>query len=287
MEFLVLLMIVPFLCGDLFQKDDDEDPAPDINGSAGNDTMDGTERGEEIYADAGDDVITAWSGDDLVQAEEGDDLVLGEAGHDLIFGGAGDDLVDGGSGNDTIWLGDGADEMPDPEDGFDLGPDFEISAAGDDQVVGGAGNDFLIDRLGSNTLRGDLGDDIVVGVDDTGTTTPDQLFGGWGRDYLVGDDGDTLSGGGFTDEFSVVLNERDDAAVMITDFDSATETLFLEVDEQAFAGATGDDLVVQVDPATGDVSLLLQGQKVVHLVDPAGSLRPGSILLPEWMRPAA
>ena len=287
MEFLVLLMIVPFLFGDLFQKDDDDEPAPDINGTQGDDSISGTTQNEEIYADAGNDVIAAWSGDDVVQAEEGDDLVLGEQGDDLIYGGTGDDLVDGGSGNDTIWLGDGADEIPDPEDGFDLGPDFETSAAGDDQITGGAGNDFLIDRLESNTLRGDLGDDIIVGVDDDGTNLPDQMQGGWGADYIVGDDGDTISGGGSTDEYNVVLNERDDAAVTIVDFDSATEQLFLSVDEQAFAGATGDDLAFQVDPATGDVSLFLQGQKVVHLVDPAGGFNPGSIFLPEWMRPVA
>jgi Ca2+-binding RTX toxin-like protein len=214
--------------------------------------------------------------------------VLGEAGADLIYGGAGDDLVDGGSGNDTIWLGDGEDEMPDREDGFDLGPDFELSSAGNDQVTGGAGDDFLIDWLGSDTLRGDLGDDLIVGIDNDGTTAPDRLEGGWGSDYIVGDDGDTISGGGGSfDEYNLVLNERDDAAVMITDFDSATEHLFLSVDEQAFAGATGDDLTMQIDPASGDVTLFLQGQKVAQLIDAANGFKPGSVFLPEWMRPVA
>ena len=96
-----------------------------------------------------------------------------------------------------------------------------------------------------------------------------------------------MTGGGSVDEFNVVLNERDDAAVTITDFDASRETLYLSVDEVAFAGATGDDLTMQVDPATGDVSLFLQGQKVVQLVDAAGTFDPASIFLPEWMRPAA
>jgi Ca2+-binding RTX toxin-like protein len=169
----------------------------------------------------------------------------------------------------------------------DFNPEFEGNVAGDDKITGGGGEDYLIDWLGSDTLRGDLGNDLIVGLDDDGTSAPDLLDGGWGKDYIVGDDGDTLVGGGFDDEFNVFLNEDNDAAVTITDFDGEAERLYLSVDEETFAGATEDDLTMEVDPVTGDISVFLLGQKVVHLVDPAGGFSLSNVFLPEWMLQAA
>ena len=284
-EAFLLLLLVPFLFGDLFSNSDEDDPAPDILGSEGDDTLDGTTEPEEIYGGAGDDGIAAWSGDDTVEAGEGDDFVLAEDGDDLVFGGAGDDLVDGGSGNDTIWLGEGDDETAD--DGVSPGPEFDTGPEGDDFISGGAGNDVLLDWIGSDTLVGELGQDFLFALDDYGSDTPDSLSGGWGEDTVWGDDGDTLSGGGFTDDIVVTLDETDDASVTITDFDAKSETLFLDVDRDAFESATGNDLSMTSDPATGDVALFLAGQKVAHLLAPTGDFTLGNVSLPEWMRLAA
>lgn len=284
MEVLLLLLVVPFLFGDLFQKDEDEEPAPDINGSTADDTLDGTQDGEEIYAGAGNDVIAAWSGDDLVQGGEGNDFVLGEGGRDLIYGGAGADLVDGGSGNDTIWMGDGDDEIADV--GIAPAPEFDTGSAGDDKISGGDGDDLMGDWQGANTLTGELGDDFLVTTDDRDTASADLLFGGWGQDTVFGDDGDTMTGGGFDDFFVVNTDETTDSAVTITDFDGDNEILRLAFDADTFEGSTVADVTAVTDPQTGDVSLFMAGQKLVVLTDPV-AFDPSKVEFPSWMFPAA
>jgi Ca2+-binding RTX toxin-like protein len=286
-ETLVVVLVPLLLIGMLMPAggtDVSGEPDPDIIGTPDDDTLLGTDDGERIHADAGNDVVRAGAGDDWVEARFGDDLVLGEDGDDLIFGGHGTDLVYGGAGNDTIWLGDEDDQTIDDRDGPHFGGESEGNFAGDDKVTGGDGRDYVIDWVGSNTLRGDLGNDRIIGLDGNGTDAPDSLEGGWGHDHLTGDDGDTLLGGEYDDHFDVVLNETDDAAVTILDFDSAVETLHLAIDQTVFAGATKDDLSMAVDPDTGDVSVYLKGLKLAHLVDPAGEFSWSNVLLPAWIR---
>lgn len=280
-----MLLLVPFLCGDLFGGNDEDDEAPDVIGTAGNDTLNGTEAGEKIMAGAGDDGIAAWSGDDTVNGEEGNDFVLGEMGDDLIFGDAGDDLADGGAGNDTIWLGEGDDIIAD--DTLVLDPEFNTGAAGDDRISGGDGNDFLIDWQGSDSLNGELGRDTVVSVDDYGTDhAADVNSGGWGMDTLWGDDGDTMTGGGNADDFTVYVDEADDSAVTISDFDGANETLFLELPADIFDGSV-PELSAVTDPLTGDVTVSADGKPVAVLTNPANFDLATNVLLPWWMTQAA
>ena len=288
MEFLLLLLFVPFLFGDLFggHEDEDEDVSgPDITGTPDGEVLEGTERAEDITAGAGDDLVAAWSGNDTLHLDDGDDAGLGENGNDLIFGGAGDDVVDGGAGNDTIWLGDGDDAMADDEtfSGFGL----DTSSAGDDRISGGDGNDLLGDWQGSDTVTGELGRDIVFTVDEFGSDyAPDVNSGGWGADALIADDGDTMSGGGDRDAFYVVTDEVSDAAVTVTDFDGATEQLFLDLDPFTFAGLGADDVTMETDPDSGDVSVLAMDQVIVVLTNPT-AFDPSNIVLPDWITQAA
>lgn len=291
MEFLLLALFVPFLCGDLFGGNEDGDDSggdpqgADINGSAGNDTLAGTEQAEDITAGAGDDFVAAWSGNDILHLDDGDDAGLGENGDDLIFGGAGSDVVDGGAGNDTIWLGDGDDAIADDETFSGLG--LDTGSDGDDRISGGDGNDVLGDWLGSDTLTGDLGRDLVFTVDEVGSgDAPDLNSGGWGMDILIADDGDTLSGGGNDDVFAVVTDELSDAAVTVTDFDGATEQLHLEIDPDTLGFLTAEDVTMTTDPDTGDVSILARDQVMVVLTNPT-QFDMSNVVLPGWMQPAA
>ncbi len=281
MEFLLLLLVVPFLIGDLFGGDDAHDSdGPDINGTENNDTLEGTDQDEEINAGAGDDGILAHAGDDTVKAEDGRDVVLGEGGDDSIFGGAGNDYVDGGSGDDTIWLGDGDDVIA-PRSLSEL-TDLDTGAAGDDQISGGDGNDVMGDWLGSDTLTGELGRDLVFTLDRSGTEdAPDVSSGGWGIDTLFADDGDTMSGGENPDEFHVLVDEEGDSAVTITDFDSANETIELDLTADTFANAGPDDLQIETDPQTGDVTISVAGQVIALVIDP-GSFDASNVVVPLW-----
>ncbi|HEX7053982.1 MAG TPA: hypothetical protein VF211_08640 [Burkholderiales bacterium] len=68
-------------------------PPGGINGTEGNDSLNGT---------ADDDVINGLGGNDTIWPNAGDDTVIGGPGNDLLGGNAGRDWVEGGTGNDTI-----------------------------------------------------------------------------------------------------------------------------------------------------------------------------------------
>lgn len=301
MEALFLLMILPvlFLLGDAFGSDDEEEEPETIEGTEGDDTLAGGAEDELILAgdgddqvrghagddtvyggagedfvmgdngqdhlhgEAGADTLVGGNGDDLLVGDSGDDVLVAEDGEDTVFAGDGHDFVDAGAGNDTIWMGEGADLLIDDTNGAD------DSSDGDDQVSGGGGNDEIRDFVGRDSLTGELGDDILDAVDRPGTDEPDTLFGGWGYDTVIGDDGDTMSGGGMADVITVFLDEADDQAVTITDFDADREVLNLQLDRDLFPDGE-DDLSTETDPETGDVSLFLGDQRIAVLQAPSG-----------------
>lgn len=71
-----------------------------INGTNGNDTLDGS---------AGNDSISGKKGDDWLDGANGNDSLYGNEGKDTLYGGDGNDLLDGGASNDELWGGDGSD----------------------------------------------------------------------------------------------------------------------------------------------------------------------------------
>ena len=77
-----------------FSIDDYEEPGAEVDGTAGDDSIDAT------YTDVDGDSI--GGGDDTVLAGGGNDYLEGGDGADLLFGEAGSDTAIGGAGNDTI-----------------------------------------------------------------------------------------------------------------------------------------------------------------------------------------
>ena len=122
-----------------------------------------------LFGDAGSDTIVAEAratmfgglGDDFLQGTVEANLMFGNEGSDTMLGGAQRrDSLYGGKGNDSL--------------GFFIaggGNNLGLPLSG----VGFSGNE------GSNFLRGDLGDDLVVGINQR-----DTLYGGKGRDTLRG-----------------------------------------------------------------------------------------------------
>ncbi|MBH0181393.1 MAG: hypothetical protein HP490_06890 [Nitrospira sp.] len=96
-------------------------------GTAGGESLLGTEYNDRIAAGAGNDVIVGFGGADTL---------LGEDGNDNMTGGADDDMLDGGGGNDQL-----------------------SGAEGNDVLVGGAGDDQVFADLGSDRLMGGAGND--------------------------------------------------------------------------------------------------------------------------------
>jgi len=95
------------------------------------------EQGFDIDGTEGDDVIQGTAVTDRINALGGNDDIYGKAGDDTIDAGSGNDIVEAGDGNDTIVTGEGT--------------DIVFGGAGDDSVFASEG-DLLIDTEGTNQL---------------------------------------------------------------------------------------------------------------------------------------
>ncbi len=158
-------------------------------------------------------------------------IVDGTSGSDFIdetfSDNEGDMLTDG---NDTIMAGAGDDEV--------------IADRGNDIVYGGAGNDYIGSLRGSNELYGEEGDDALVALRHTSL-----LDGGAGNDILGGDlskgADHTMTGGEGVDTFVVVrMNEEKVSDVTITDFEAASETLYIDETVVEFSQLADDQSLV-------------------------------------------
>src|SRR4028118_172587 len=147
-----------------------------------------------LFGDAGNDIIVAEAraslygglGEDFVQGTVEANLIFGNEGADTLLGGAQRrDSLYGGKGNDAIG--------------------FFIAGGGNNlglPLTGGfAGNE------GSNYLRGDLGDDSVVGIN-----VRDSLFGGRGEDTLRGVASSSYLSGDLDDDILFIANTTQTSA---------------------------------------------------------------------------
>jgi Ca2+-binding RTX toxin-like protein len=128
-----------------------------IEGFAGNDTLNGGAGSDIIKGGAGNDNIDGGADNDQLYGGDGNDIILGGTGNDLISGDAGDDNLQGGDGNDTIRGGDGNDSI----DG----------GIGNDLIIGGAGNDVMTGGLGSDVFKWEFADKGAKGTPATDTIT--------------------------------------------------------------------------------------------------------------------
>ena len=146
----------------------------------------GTQFGDRLVGDAGDNVLSGGAGDDVLKSKGGNDTLLGGAGDDKLRGDAGDETLDGGDGSDLLFgLG---------------GTDVLLGGAGNDFLYGGRDGDTAHGQAGDDLVRGNLGSDLLTGgggVDRIyGGGSNDTLQGDGGNDYLVGENGaDRIEGG--------------------------------------------------------------------------------------------
>ncbi len=79
-------------------------PANIIEGTGGDNGLNGSTEDDRIYGYDGNDVLNGDEGNDILRGGAGNDVIIGAAGNDIIIGGKGNDTLSGGSGNDTfIW----------------------------------------------------------------------------------------------------------------------------------------------------------------------------------------
>lgn len=113
--------------------------APTISGTAGNDVIAGTSRGDVIVTFGGNDQVFAGRGGDLVCSGAGADLVSGQDGGDTVIAGGGADRVIGGKSGDVLKGKNGRDRLKGKS-----GDDLLNGGKKRDRCKGGSGRDTLI-----------------------------------------------------------------------------------------------------------------------------------------------
>ncbi|MEU3460400.1 hypothetical protein ABZ721_10635 [Streptomyces sp. NPDC006733] len=121
-------------------------PTCTITGTAGNDTINGTNGDDATCGLGGDDTINGGNGNDTISGGPGADTIDGQNGSDTLYGDLGDVDLDGQNGNDTLYDHTGTDTMS--------------GSLGNDNidVQDGAGSDTANGGLGSDTCAIDAGD---------------------------------------------------------------------------------------------------------------------------------
>jgi Ca2+-binding RTX toxin-like protein len=172
------------------------------------------------YGDAGADTLIAearatmygGAADDFMQGTAEANLMFGNEGNDIMLGGAQRrDTLRGGKGNDSIGFFTGA-----GAGGNNLG--LNLSGGG------AAGNE------GSNLLLGDLGNDLVVGIN-----ARDSLYGGKGIDTLE-IYGSNSYGSGDDDNDTLTVEN----STQTTLFDSS-QAVIVGIERVTLLGGGGDD----------------------------------------------
>jgi Ca2+-binding RTX toxin-like protein len=207
-----------------------------LDGGAGNDTMNGGGGQDTVDGGTGSDTIRGWAGADTLDGGDDGDALTGGGGNDVMRGGAGDDRVgddsfliageppdlgddslQGGSGNDTLQPGAGPTLSSDNDslsggDGFDSvlfqGRSATVSVSIDNQpndgVSGEADNvstdvERLVGGQAEDVLTGSAAGDAIDGF-----RGADVIRGGGGADVLDGgvddSEGDDVSGGDGDDQ---------------------------------------------------------------------------------------
>jgi len=215
---------------------------------AGNDTMGGSTRADNLWGGTGNDVLLGYAGDDKLYGEDGIDELHGGVGNDLLDGGTGDDKLFGEVGNDTLVGGDGADILLGFTASNDTKQTLLTGETDDDTMFGGAGTDQMWGGLGNDTMDGGTENDLVMGGDGN-----DTLFGGAGDDEVNGGTGnDIMDGGiGIDKMFGGVGNDQmwggdgNDIMSGFTPVNYTKQTLAAgETDNDLMYGGAGDDLML-------------------------------------------
>ncbi|MCP9481141.1 hypothetical protein NNA36_04120 [Shimia sp. CNT1-13L.2] len=204
-----------------------------LDGSAHDDTVEGSQGDGNIFGRSGNDSLVGGSHLQILFGNDGDDTLESNAGGDTLVGGEGDDTyivratnirvnenengeIAEGSDSGYDWLKAyvsvdlrGMDDFIEritlfnsATTAFANGMDNLINGnAQDNGLYGYGGADTIYANNGNDTVYGHGGGDLVTGGkgDDElrGGGGNDSLFGNFGDDKLYGDDGDDVLTGGF------------------------------------------------------------------------------------------
>ncbi|MCC3425390.1 MAG: calcium-binding protein [Microcoleus sp. PH2017_01_SCD_O_A] len=192
-------------------------PNDSLYGGPDEDSLVGQRERVFLSGDGGSDTVIAQSRNSTLLGGAGDDLLQGTVDGNLMFGNQGADTMLGGAlGRDTLYGG---------KDNDSLG--FFIAGGGNNlglRIGGSAGG-----NQGSNYLRGDLGDDFIVGINQK-----DTLIGGKGNDTIYGVASNSYLSGDLDNDTLVILNSTQSSP-----FSSSVITIGIE--KTTLLGGEGND----------------------------------------------
>lgn len=243
-----------------------------INGTNAGNSLFGDAGNDIVYAKAGNDIVDGKAGNDQLYGQEGDDNLKGNSGDDEVYGGSGNDFINGGAGNDYVDGLDGNDIL-----NGNLGNDTLLGFSGNDTLDGGDGDDVLDGEVGNDTLKGGAGNDTLKGnagndfID--GGSGIDTLTGGADKDTLVGGAGDDLLTGALaSDKFLYDTGTAFATAAIgedtITDFNRSQGDKIV-LDKTTFttlasASGTGFSIAGEFKTVTSDAAAATSSADIVY-----------------------
>ncbi|MCU0567113.1 MAG: alkaline phosphatase [Oculatellaceae cyanobacterium Prado106] len=158
-------------------------------GGGGNDTIFASEGRNRVYVGKGNstvyggadaDVISTDDGDHTLFASEGNNRISTGRGNSTIYAGHGDDIISVLGGNNTIYASEGRNVIT-------AGAGTDTNAEGDDLIYTGAGNDYINASGGNNSIYASEGNNNIL----TGAGE-DLIYTGTGNDFISSGAGDDL-----------------------------------------------------------------------------------------------
>ncbi|RVU39409.1 hypothetical protein EOI86_09280 [Hwanghaeella grinnelliae] len=227
-----------------------------IDGGLGNDDIKGSEFGDTIHGNTGNEEELAnqegVDGNDTIDGGAGDDTLFGDGGDDTIAGGVGNDIIEGGAGNDVLSGGiavvteENGDTRVIGTDGIesatDDGADTISGGDGDDQIFGGSLADTLNGDAGNDDIQGSGGDDIV-----RGGAGDDLLDGGSGSDTVDGGEGDDRA-------IFVVGQEQTDGVNDAYDGGADSDTIVINYDTEALENPEFRQAILDIHAMLGNAA---------------------------------
>jgi len=196
-------------------------PNDTLYGGNDEDSLVGQRERVFMLGDAGNDTVIAQARNSTLLGGAGDDLLQGTVDGNLMFGGQGSDTMLGGAlGRDTLYGG---------KDNDSLG--FFIAGGGNNLGLGIGGS--AGGNQGNNFLRGDLGDDLVVGINQR-----DTLFGGRGNDTLRGVASNSYLSGDLDNDTLVINNSTQSSPF------APGSVITIGIEKTTLLGGAGNDSLV-------------------------------------------
>ncbi|WP_245425920.1 M10 family metallopeptidase C-terminal domain-containing protein [Rhizobium sp. J15] len=237
------------------------------------------------------EMLTGSNYGDQLYGNAGDNVLSGRGGNDTLNGGEGADRLDGGDGKDTVSYASAAAGVTAnlanaAANTGEAKGDVYISI---ERLTGSSHADKLYGNTGANVLTGGAGDDLL-----NGGSGSDALYGGLGSDDLTGGVGaDTFVFKALADstvavagrdsilDFSSAGGDRIDLSAIDANSLTSGDQAFLYLGTAAFTGAAGELRYLKEASGTyvyGDTNGDRQADFAIHLENGI-SLSKGDFLL--------